>query len=647
MLEDRSWSKGLEENRPQLSVVLDSAPVAMLVLDKDGRIEMFNRECTRITGYTAGEVIGCRMADILVPPQRQDEIRELFSNFDSDVPADPTANSMADSMADGRDSEWATSSGDVRHMHLSFAFLRDDAGAVEYVVATGTEVAESPQPEFPEHDTVQQLHQLIDLCPWLVGELDCEYRFVFANDAHRDWFGLDPEGIRGKHASRIFGEEAFAILKPSYDEALFGNISCFDGSVPYSSGGTRTIHGVYVPRRDEADNVVGIYIMAIDLSEQHRLAVALEQSSRRSQAVLDAVSDGVITTTSQGIIKTFNHGAERMFGYEPEEVIGNTVGMLMPVTGNTANEEYLRHYLKTEDPSVLQTHREFVAARRDGSPFPIELSIGEFTEQDERHFTAVVRDISERNKAEVESRVRLNQLAHATRVAAMGNLASGIAHEVSQPLTAVVTNAQTCLRLVQGANAKSGQLTELIEKIVKHAGRANTVIQEMRTFLGNASDSSATDADVRELMQNTLHLMQHELSAHRVNVRLIIRETLPPVRINAVQFEQVILNLVGNAIDAMKESNGIRLLSIRASRSDGDMPGIEILLSDTGAGISETVRERLFQPFVTSKPKGMGQGLSISRSIIRAHGGDIDLASQPHQKTCFRIRLPLETVDET
>lgn len=634
MLEDRSWSNGFQVDRPQLSAVLDSAPAAMLVLDRNGHIGMFNRECTRITGYSADEVLGCMIFDILVPLQRRDETREFFNNLDSGTPVDAL------------DTEWLTSGDEVRRMHLRFAYLLDDTGAVEYVIATGVEVAEPLQPEFPEHDTVQQLHQLIDLCPWLVGELDCEYRFVFANDAHRDWFGLDPEGIRGKHASRIFGEEAFAMLKPLYDEALFGNISSFDGSVPYSSGGTRTIHGVYVPRRDEAGKVVGIYIMAIDLSEQHRLAVALEQSSRRSQAVLDAVSDGVITTTSQGIIKTFNHGAERMFGYEPEEVIGNSVGMLMPAAGNTANEEYLRHYLRTEDSSVLKTHREFVAARRDDSPFPIELSVGEFTEQNERHFTAVVRDISDRKKAEAESRIRLNQLAHATRVAAMGNLASGIAHEVSQPLTAVVTNAQSCLRLVQGENAKQEQLTELIEKIVKHAGRANSVIQEMRTFLGNASDSSPTDADIRELMQNTLHLMQHELTANDVHVRLIIREALPPIRINAVQFEQVILNLVGNAIDAMKESDGPRRLTIRASQSDGEQPGIEILLSDTGVGISEAVRERLFYPFVTSKPKGMGQGLSISRSIIRAHGGDIELASQPHQKTCFRISLPLETEGE-
>lgn len=643
MLDDRTWSNGFEKDRPLLSAVLDSAPTAMLVLDKNGRIVMFNRACTHITGYAAEEVLGGNMSDILVAPDRQAETREIFKNLDSDALVD----SMVDSLADGRTTEWRTSSGEVRRIHLRFAFLHDDAGAVEYVVATGVEAMETPHSDFEEHETVQQLHQLIDLCPWLVGELDCEYRFVFANDAHRDWFGLDPEGIPGKHASRIFGEEAFATLKPVFEKALSGSTSSFHGSVPYSSGGTRMIHGVYVPRRDEAGEVVGIYIMAIDLSEQKRLSIALEQSSRRSQAVLDAVRDAVITTTSQGIIKTFNHGAERMFGYEPGEVIGKSVGMLMPATGNSANEEYLRHYLRTEDPSVLKTYREFVAARKDGESFPVELSIGEFKEGGERNFTAVVRDISDRKKGEVESRTRLNQLAHATRVAAMGNLASGIAHEVSQPLTAVVTNAHTCLRLIQAENKPSRKLTDLIEKIVKHAGRANTVVQEMRAFLGNASDSSLTEADTRELLKKTLHLMQHELSENRIQVRLIIRENLRPIKVNAVQFEQVILNLVGNAIDAMKESEGPRRLSIRVRSRGADKSGIEILLSDTGVGIAETVRQRLFYPFVTSKPNGMGQGLSISRSIIRAHGGDIELASQPHQKTCFRILLPLETMGET
>lgn len=484
----------------------------------------------------------------------------------------------------------------------------------------------------------EQLQSLLDFCPALVGQLDSRQHFRFANEGYRTWFNLDPAEIVGRHAREIVGEDAYKVLRPRFEAALRGEVARYDGMVPYSRGGARIIHGVYMPHRDKDGVVDGLFIMAVDLTEQHRLADALAAEAQRSKTVLDTAVDGIITIDANGRISSANPASERMFGYTQEEMLGRNVSMLMPSPHHERHDDYIRQYLASGQKRIIGIGREVQGRRRNGEVFPMELAVGEFIEQGEHYFTGFTRDISDRKRAEQQARERLSQLAHVTRVSALGDLAAGLAHEVNQPLTAIVTTAQTCMRLLNDDRASAETLKRALEQIARQGERASNVIHGMRGFLRKADEHAATDEDIERLLRGVLELMQNEIRTNRVSIRMDVETPVPPVCLRAVQIEQVLLNILRNAIEAVANLQGIRQVTINVRKQSRD--AIEVFISDNGTGIAAEIRERLFEPFVTTKPSGMGQGLSISRSIMRAHGGEIELASSDAGGSCFRLQFP-------
>lgn len=609
-----------------LYAVLDAVRAPVIVFDRDGCLHFFNQECSRLTGFSPEDLLGRNVFDVLIAPEARETWRGVFDQM-----------AAGDSPGD-HECECLLRAGGRRRLVFRCSPLFDDTGRMAYVVATAVDMKDMHSAESAARATARQLQDFVDACPALVGELDCSYRFVFANPEYRRRFGLDPRHIHGQHASRVIGEAAFNVLKRFLDKALAGETVTYDGEISYGSGDPRTIHGVYIPRRNESGEVCGLYIMAVDLTEQYRLGSALNDAAHRSQAVLDTAIDGVITITPDGLIESFNHSAEKMFGYTAQEVIGRNVNMLMPEPHHSQHDGYLGHYLATGEKRIIGIGREVIARRKDGSLFPIELAVGEFEEHGERRFTGFTRDISDRKRAEAEARDRLNQLAHVTRVSAMGDLASGIAHEVNQPLTAITTTAHACLHLLRDHRASPEVVQRSLEQIARQAERASNVIHGMRNFLRKADERPMEEVDIRELLRDVLQLMQHEIRVQDVDVRLDMPAELPLVELNVVQIEQVMLNILRNAIEAMTGSATRRVnVKIRALVTEGTT--VELVVHDTGPGVPPEIRERVFEPFVTSKSAGMGQGLSISRGIVRAHGGDLRLL-EVECGACFSITLP-------
>lgn len=608
-----------------LHAVLEHAGLAVIVLNAAGQICVFNRECERLSGLTAAEVTGRSVFETVLPPDDVEEIRSVFHAL------------AAGDFPNEYENNWLHKCGQLRRIHWHNTILTDAQGRITYIVALGIDVSETQQAKAVLRARQEQLQRLENAFPALVGQLDTKFNLVFANEQYRRWFGLNPERIIGRPVVEIIGEEAFAVLKPHYETALAGGTSVYHGVVPYQHGGHRSIHGVYVPHIGSDGAVDGVYILSVDITEQEFLASALSYEAKRSSSILAAALDSVIMIGEDGIIRSANPSVERMFGYTSDEVIGRNISVLMPSPHREHHDEYINRYLKTGERRMIGIGRELQARRKDGSIFPVYISIGEFELDGKQYFTGFICDISSRKHAEAEARERLDQLAHVARVGAMSDMASGLAHEVNQPLAAIIATAQACLRLMKEARSKPEVLQRSLEQIIRQGERASNVIYEMRQFLRRADDLKREPQDINSLVRRIVELIEHERAQLSANIILQLSDEPVVGEVNAVQIEQVLLNLLRNALEAAQAVGRQPRVVITTRNNNGI---VEMSFEDNGPGVPEEMRSRLFEPFFTTKSSGMGQGLSISRSLVRAHDGDIRLLSTSPEGCCFQVELP-------
>ncbi len=355
------------------------------------------------------------------------------------------------------------------------------------------------------------------------------------------------------------------------------------------------------------------------------------------EALLEAAVDAIIIIDDDGKIRMFNTAAERMFGYSAPAVVGKNVNILMPEPYSSQHDRYLQNYLETGEAKIIGIGREVKAQKNDGALFPIELSVGEIKGGDRKQFVGIIRDITERVRVETEIRDNQERLAHVTRVSTMGEMASGIAHEINQPLTAIATYAQACRRLLEQKKADPETLDSTLQKIGMQAQRAGEVIRRLRDFIKKRV-SHRHVADIEDILQESVKIAQTDTRVLNYGLTLELNNKLPHIVVDSVQIQQVILNLIRNAIDAMEDNPG-QPIKIYAEQSDNEF--IEIIVSDQGQGLDEQTREKLFEPFFTTKSSGMGLGLSISQSIINSHGGRLWHTVNRHGGSDFHFTLPL------
>jgi len=336
----------------------------------------------------------------------------------------------------------------------------------------------------------------------------------------------------------------------------------------------------------------------------------------------------------RGIIQSFSLAAERLFGYDEREVVGKNVNMLMPSPYREAHDGYLDRYLMTGERRIIGIGRVVVGMRKNGETFPMELSVGEFRVGENRHFTGFVRDLTEQQSVARRMQDLQSELLHASRLSVMGQMASTMAHELNQPLTAVV-NYLEAARLLIGRLPDGERVCDLMQRAVTQAERAGDVIRRLRQFVTKGETERRAES-VDKLVEEALALALVGTRQLGVRVSLQLDRSLPPVLVDTVQLQQVLLNLVRNAVEAMEQVDRRELLiGTRA------LPGsVEISVADTGPGLSPEVADRMFEPFITTKETGMGLGLSICREIIEAHHGHLTFAARPDGGTVFRVALP-------
>jgi len=366
-----------------------------------------------------------------------------------------------------------------------------------------------------------------------------------------------------------------------------------------------------------------------------RAAQALTEREAHLRSIYDTAPDALIVIDEAGIVQSYSAAAERMFGWPPSEVLGRNVRMLMPQPYRGQHDGYISHYLDTGERRIIGIGRIVVGERKDGSTFPMELAVGEVRSERGRVFTGFVRDLTERQATETRLQELQSELVHMSRLTAMGEMASALAHELNQPLSAIANYLSGARRLLERAGQSEPRASEALEKAADQALRAGEIIRRLRDFLARGEGERRVESLPR-LVQEACALAMVGAKESGVRVQYRFASELDRVVVDRVQIQQVILNLVRNAIDAMAEHPRRELLVSTSPAADG-MAVVSV--ADSGPGVDEAAAARLFQPFVTTKASGMGVGLSISRTIVEAHGGRIWMAPNPGGGAIFSFTL--------
>lgn len=459
-----------------------------------------------------------------------------------------------------------------------------------------------------------------------------------------DW-NRAAESIFGYPAGEMIGNSIMRILPPGRENeereilARIGRgerIEHFETKRQRKDGRIIDVSVTVSPLADEEGRIVGASKVARDVTAAMASQQVLLEREAHLQSVLDTVPDAMIVIDTKGLIQSFSAAAEKTFGYTAAEAAGRNVSILMPEPDRGRHDAYIARYLTTGEQRIIGIGRLVVGQRRDGTTFPMELAIGEVRLGEKHFFTGFVRDLTEREQTQQKLRELQAELVHMARFTALGEMASTLAHELNQPLTAVASYLNGARRLIDGGKSTDLPMVRgAIESAAEQALRAGQIIRRLREFV-TRGESDRQVEDIRALVEEASALALVGAREAGVQFTLHAVDDVPPVLADKVQVQQVVLNLMRNAIEAMLDST-VRELTVTIRSIAGDMVRIDV--SDTGSGIAPDILPDLFQPFVTSKPHGMGVGLSISRTIMEAHGGRLWAEARPGGGTIFHMTL--------
>ena len=406
-----------------------------------------------------------------------------------------------------------------------------------------------------------------------------------------------------------------------------------------------------------ADAVIGLIFALVGFAVSWRGAILLRfrnvadaktqdvvARTAHLQSILDNIPDAMVVINERGLIQSFSLAAERLFGFGAAEVLGKNVKILMPAPYREDHDGYIERYLRTGERRIIGIGRVVVGQRSDGSTFPMELAVGEMHVREQRFFTGFIRDLTERQQTEARMQELQSELVHMSRLTAMGEMASALAHELNQPLAAIANYMKGSRRILETRQDQNlAPVRDAMEKAADQALRAGDIIRRLRDFVSRGESERRVE-DVKKLIEEASALALVGAKDKGVRVRFAFAPRLNYVLADKVQVQQVLLNLIRNAIDAM-ETAPIRELVVATSPAPDNM--VEISVADTGAGIAPEIADQLFQPFITTKSHGMGVGLSISRTIVESHGGAITQQPNPGGGTIFTFTLPVVNKEES
>jgi len=380
----------------------------------------------------------------------------------------------------------------------------------------------------------------------------------------------------------------------------------------------------------EIHNSPGVHLVILyDITQ-------LKQIEAKLNAIFNASVEGIITIDMSDIIVSANAAVETIFGYKPEELMGCSINKLMPPSPKEMNDSRLPSAVKCAGQI-----QEIEGIHKNGSVVPLDLSVAEYSIDNTHYYTYIVRDVSLRKHREQQDKEHLDQLAHVTRLGLIGEMASGIAHEVNQPLSAISSYTQVSINLINTESPDLVKLTEILNKTQQQALRAGRIIHRMREFVKSQSKHRST-ADINTLIHDAVSLCSAELKHNDIKLTFQLENNLPSIYVDHIHIEQIIINLIRNSADALQNlpAKQHRCLTIYSRLTLNN--AIQVGVKDNGPGLDEEQQQKILTPFYTTKTDGMGMGLSISRSLIEAHEGTLRFNSKPGKGSTFYFTLPIQ-----
>jgi two-component system, LuxR family, sensor kinase FixL len=485
----------------------------------------------------------------------------------------------------------------------------------------------------------EQFGHFVEQAPAAMAMLDRDMRYLATSARWRDFHGLARDLADKSHY--VPETEIKQEWREVHQRALAGeSVSCDQDRFVRPDGSVRWMRWEVRPWRFAHDGIGGVIIFSEDITERLLVGEAMREKERRLNAIVDAAMEAIVSIDGKGLIQSANPAAQEMFGYDRAELLGCNVKMLMPNHYRAEHDRYLANYLAGGKKHVIGLRRKVEGRRKDGSIFPLELTVGETTFNQDIMFVGFLRDLSPIEEEKRRVNALRDDLVHVSRLNDMGEVVTGLAHEVGQPIAAILNFAAAHRR----AMALTGEPPEpdLVAKIEAQARRAAEILRRLRGFIEKRPPERRV-AKIHELIDDAV-----SLALLRSRAQIIY---LPPgdggdirVCVDRIQIGQVLVNLLRNADDALLDAPDPEIL-VETFRNSLGM--VRVAVADNGAGIEGEARGQLFAPFFSTKKYGMGVGLSISKSIVESHGGDISYRANAPRGSIFEFTLPIFHGDES
>ncbi len=626
---DVTERKRTEDKLREFKTILERASYGAAVVDLDGNLTYLNDAFANMHGYASAELIGRNLS--------------VFHNAEQMLRVDALVQRIKAEGGFSAEEVWhRRRDGSVFPTLMSATIIADETGAPRYMSSTAIDITERKQAEEALRRSEERLHFVLGAGPAVIytAETGGDHAATFVSKNVEAQFGYAPREFVGdpkfwvNHIHPDDAPRVFRQLPSLFDRGHHTHEYRFQ----HKDGTWRWMRDEMRLVRDTDGNPQEIVGYWVDITERKQA----EDTLRRQALVFENMFDAVVMTDRDHRITDWNPAASRVFGYARDEVLGKSTAML---AGPSEQEDQFR--LVTE---ALEREGHWsgqgTILRKDGRVGQCETAIVVLRDDESRVIghVAVVRDVTDRVRAERDSQRRQAELAHVTRLATMGEMATGLAHELSQPLSAILYYARGCGRRLGAGDADLEQILGIMEKVGAQAERAAGFVDRIRAFV-RKSELRLAQVDLNQAVREAAEFAAHQAHEDRVTIDFELDQVLPPVLVDMMQIEQVILNVLRNGIEAMSDTEpDRRKVTIRTSHAN-DL--VVCAVADAGCGCSDEVAERLFEAFFTTKPKGLGMGLAISLSIIEAHGGRMWATPNPAGGATLQFTLPVSEQDAT
>jgi PAS domain S-box-containing protein len=527
------------------------------------------------------------------------------------------------------------------HWHLRRAVpLKDSQGNVVRFVGTCADIEELKTAQESLHNSERRLQAIVDSSPSLIFLKDAQGHYLLVNTEFERLTGMTREQIIGKSDEDVFApQEAAAIRSNDLEVLETGAALQFEEFVQTDTGPRYSVVQKF-PLFDSSGKIHATGGIATDITDRKLQEERLRTAEERARLIVDRALDAVITIDSHGAISSWSEQAEEIFGWPRSQALNrNLADTIIPPAYRDVHETGLKRFLATGEGPLLNRRIEITALHRDGHEFPVELSIAAMKLGESWAFSAFVRDLTEKKHVEEALRDARAELTRVTRLTAMGQLSASIAHEIMQPLSAIVSNSDTCLHWLTRDEPDLEKARMTAQRMARDARRASDIITHIRSLMNKAASQRAL-VDVNSLIQDVLELTQWELRKREVSVHMELATSIPVIMGDRVQLQQVILNLILNGMEAMMPvRDRKRILLIKSQRHEPNE--VQVSFYDTGVGLDPASADHVFEAFFTTKSHGTGIGLSICRSILEAHHGRISALPRAPHGAIFQFSLPI------